>query len=100
MPQECRSCHAPIWWCELDPPAVNERGEPKMAPVDHATIGDPTGKLEVWSVEIIPVKGGEPARALYFRYLRKGEVPAEGHKRAISHFATCPQAGQWRGSRR
>jgi hypothetical protein len=100
MPQECNSCRAPIWWCEKQPTELNDRGLPKMAPIDHASVGDPNGNIEVWSTEVIPVKDGEPVRALFFRYLRKGQQPAEGHKRAISHFATCPEAGQWRGSNR
>lgn len=97
MAQECNSCHAPIWWCEKSPVEINPKNnQPKMAPVDHGSIGAPDGRLEVWSEPVIPVKDGEPVRALYFRYLRQGEEPAEGHKRATSHFATCPDADKWR----
>lgn len=97
MPQECNSCRAPIWWCEKFPLEINPKnGQPKMAPIDHDSVGAPGGKLEVWSVPVIPARDGPPARALYFRYLRGDQEPAEGHKRAISHFATCPEADKWR----
>lgn len=96
---ECSSCHAGIHWCEKDPLELNDRGLPKMVPVDAGTVGQ-EGKLEVWSVLVMPNPNGADAYALKFRYLKKGEVPAEGHSYATSHFATCPEAKEWRGKPR
>lgn len=97
--EECSSCHAPVYWCVKDPVELNDRGLPKTNPVNADSIGDPKGNLEVWSEPVIPTTTSEPAYVLKFRYLRRGEVPADGHKRAVSHFATCPEANQWRRNR-
>lgn len=96
MAEECRSCGAPIHWCEKSPVELNNKGQAKTAPVNYDSIDDPAGNLEVWSEPVIPVRNGDPAYALKFRYLKQNEQPAEGHHRAISHFATCEQASQWR----
>jgi hypothetical protein len=96
--EECKSCRAPIWWCVKDPEEINPKTHlPKTNPINAESIGDPKGNIEVWSEPVIPVKNGEPAYVLKFRYLKKGQEPAEGHRRAISHFATCEHADQWRG---
>jgi hypothetical protein len=99
---ECGSCHAPVYWCVKSPEELQDkgpnRGKPKTAPVDVASVGAADGKLEVWSEPVIPVRDGGAAYVLRFRYLKRGEEPAEGHKRATSHFATCPDAGSWRRS--
>jgi hypothetical protein len=78
--EECRSCHHPIDW------AVNVEGL-KPNPVNHDSAGDPKGNLEVW-------RSGDGL--LRYRYLKKGEEPAPGRRRGISHFATCPNRDQWR----
>jgi hypothetical protein len=102
---ECGSCHQEVWFCEKFPAELNDRGLPKTVPVNADSIydpadpgkgGDPRGTMEVWS-ERIPTDGGSPLWALFCRYLNQSHPsPAPGHKRAVSHFATCPQAGQWR----
>jgi hypothetical protein len=92
---ECGSCRQEVWFCEKVPFETNDRGLPKTAPVNANSIGDPKGTIEVWS-ERLPTDGGAQLWALYFRYLKKGEEVTPGRKRAVSHFATCPQAGQWR----
>lgn len=96
---ECASCHAEIDWAEKFPMELNDKGLPKTIPVNHDSVDDPAGKIEVWSEPVIPVNGGAPARVLYARYLNKSHPhPQPGHHRGVSHFATCPQAGQWRSN--
>lgn len=96
MPDECRSCHAPIDWASKWPEEFNEHGKQKTMPINHDSVDDPKGNIEVWREPIIPTTTDAPAMVLRFRYLRKGERPTPGHHRGISHYATCPQAGQWR----
>lgn len=99
--EECRSCRAPIYWCEKFPVELNDKRMPKTMPINADSIGDPTGKVEVWSEPVIPTTEGRPAYVLHFRYLNQTHpVPDEGHKRAISHFATCKQADSWRNNPR
>jgi hypothetical protein len=94
---ECGSCHQEVYWCLKDPPEVNDKGKPKTNPVNPESVGQPGGNLEVWSEPVIPTRSGEPAYVLKFRYRRKTDGPlAEGHKLAVSHFATCPDADKWR----
>jgi hypothetical protein len=75
-PAECRSCHAAIVW------AVTEAG--RRMPLDVEP--DPAGNLAIveYLADGTPVVAFDAgARALLdLRYL--------------SHFATCPQAGDWR----
>jgi len=94
---ECASCHQEIDWAEKFPVELNDRGLPKTIPVNHNSADDPAGTIEVWR-ESVTVAEGPPDGyvVLYARYLKKGESPAPGHHRGVSHFATCPQAGQWR----
>lgn len=75
----CRSCGATVDWANLP------GGGP--VPVDRASAGDPKGNLAVRRTD---------AGTLAVRYLKGGEQPADGEKRAISHFASCPQAAAWR----
>jgi hypothetical protein len=113
MPDECRSCHAPIDWatkwpeefkCAHKPPCAPQRDEPpceharpKTMPIDHDSVDDPKGNLEVWSELVFKSVQDVSVTVLRFRYLKQGESPTEGKHRGISHYATCPQAGQWRG---
>lgn len=84
--QQCDSCSAPIWWATSDKdPEPGER--PKRNPIDHATVGDPKGNLATWRDE---------HGVLRYHYLKKGEEPGPGQKRAVSHYASCPQAAEWR----
>lgn len=92
--EECRSCKAEIWWVEKTPVELNDKGLPKTIPINADSVDDPKGNIEIWS-EVISADNGH-LRAYRGRYLKKGEVPAEGHHRGISHFSTCPQAGKWR----
>lgn len=94
--EECRSCHAPVYWCEKFPVEVNDKGMPKSVPIDAGSVGDPKGNIEVWTEPVIATTAGEPAYVKRFRYLRKGTAPADGHHRAVSHYATCPDAAKWR----
>jgi len=93
---ECASCHKEIDWAFKYPEELNDRQQPKTIPIDHDSVDVPGGRMEVWSEPVIPVNGGQPARVLYARYLKKGETPAQGHHTGTNHFATCPEAGQWR----
>lgn len=93
--EECRSCRAEIHWCEKWPTEINDKGLPKTVPINANSVDDPHGNVEIWSEEI-PSEGGTAAYRVYrSRYLKKGEVPAEGHHRGISHFATCKDRKAW-----
>lgn len=98
MAEECRSCQAQIWWAEKSPPETNPKtGRLKTMPINADSIDDPKGNIEVWTEDVIPSAAGKPAWAMYFRYLNQAHPePDTGHHRAVSHFATCPQSGQWR----
>jgi hypothetical protein len=71
----CRSCGAPIEWARI--------GE-KAIPLDVGTVDD--GNLEV----LATMPDGSPV----VHRLEHGEAPMGPRRR--SHFATCPQAGEWR----
>ena len=91
MAEECRSCHAEIYWATAE---QAEDGKPeKSSPIDKATLGGEAGNLDTW-------RDGQGV--LRYRYIRKAEQAAalpEGHLRAVSHFATCAQAASWRKRR-
>jgi len=88
MPANCGSCQAEIDWAVKHPDEINPKnGKLKTTPVNRDSADDPKGNLAVWY-------DGEGV--LRFRYLRKGETPEPGQHRGISHYATCPQADQWR----
>jgi hypothetical protein len=73
----CKSCGAAIDW------AVDPAG--KRIPVD-------TGQREDGTLAVQPLGGG----ALAVRYMRKGSVLSVDEYRAVSHYATCPDAKAWR----
>jgi hypothetical protein len=76
----CGSCRAEIDW------TVTEAGKPM--PVD-------AGEREDGNVLVIPGKrGGRPV--LLSRTVTGAELPMPGERRTTSHFATCPDSGQWR----
>jgi hypothetical protein len=83
MPEMCRSCKGDIDW------AMSEDGL-KRNPIDHASADREDGNLLVWRDN-----GG----ILRYKYRRKGVDPGPGEHTAISHYATCPEAGQWRRRR-
>jgi hypothetical protein len=83
---ECGSCHYEIDWAYSDKPPVPGK-RPGRVPVNHDSAGDPKGNLEVW-------RDGQGV--LRYRYLRKGEEPAKGRHRGVTHYATCPDADMWR----
>lgn len=72
---KCRSCGFPIWWATL-----------------------PSGKLSPFDVEPVHEGGfhleGDPLRATPVAPLLR-----RGKKGWVSHFATCPHAGDWRKER-
>ena len=76
---ECRSCRITIDWAQLP--------DGKPVPVDRASAGDPKGNLAVHRTT---------AGTLKARVLKAGEQLQPGEVRGISHFASCPQARQWR----
>jgi len=88
MTTRCRSagCQAEIDWAMS---VARPGAQPSKMPVDRASADDPAGNLAVWR------DGG----TLRFRVLGKGEEPGPGEHRGISHYATCPAAASWRGSR-
>lgn len=73
----CKSCGVAIDW------AVDPKG--KRVPVDQGTRHD--GNLAVR--QIAP-------GSLAVRYLRSRDTTLHGERRTTSHFATCPDAQQWR----
>lgn len=86
MAELCRSCHAEIDWAySVNADAEKEKGNP----INHDSVDDPNGNLAVWR---------DSQRVLRYRYLRKGELLRTSPKehRGISHFATCPNAKEWR----
>lgn len=74
---ECKSCRAPIQW------AVTSRG--KQMPVDAGTA--PDGNAAVRKL---------PGGALGVRHLRADSPLADGERRTVSHYVTCPDAKKWR----
>ena len=74
MADVCRSCKAPVLW------AVTERGRPM--PVDPDRV--PNGNLNLLDDE----HGGAPLAVVV--------KPDPAVERYVSHFATCPQRGDWR----
>jgi hypothetical protein len=90
LAEQCDSCSELIDWAvSAKPPEPGER--PKRNPINHASADDPKGNLEVWR---------DPNGVLVYRYLKKGEQPEHGHHRGVSHYATCPQAAEWRSRQR
>jgi hypothetical protein len=71
----CRSCQARITWLET--------AGGKKLPVDE----DPTPEGNIVVVGTIAHVLGKMEMAKL----------ATGTPRYVSHFATCPQAGEWRG---
>jgi hypothetical protein len=88
---ECSSprCSEEIDWAYKDE-EPKEGETPKRNPINRASVDDPAGNLEVWRDE---------HKVLRYRYLRKGEVPAPGHHRGISHYATCVDSESFRRRR-
>lgn len=80
----CRSCGDPIRWY-----ANGETGRRIPANPDP----DPDG-----TIDLRPITGkGVQAFVLKGDDLRRAR--ARGRELLVSHFATCPQADQWRSSR-
>lgn len=73
--QQCKSCHAPIWWYELV--------SGKRHPFDAQPDGSPPD-YQMTEVDI----------PKYGRRL-VAHIAA-----AVSHFATCPQSKDWKGKSR
>lgn len=69
---ECRSCHGPIVWC------LTERG--KRMPVDAVPV-------ESGTFVKVATQDGSPVMSA--RHAPEGA-------RYTSHFATCPDAADWR----
>jgi hypothetical protein len=84
--EECRSCHAEVYWALPADPESTSNG----MPLEKAALGDPAGNVDTWR---------DSQGVLRYRYIRKAEMSAElpeGHLRAVSHFATCSEAASWR----
>ena len=82
----CRSCRADVLWVHMMCLGV---ASSKPSPVDCAPSID--GNIEV--------KSGKKSNKLYGRVLnRPGRESARavGTSLFVSHFATCPQADDWR----
>jgi hypothetical protein len=75
----CRSCEAPIAW------TVTTNG--KKMPVDADTVAASSGfRLE-----------DEDSEEPLARFVPKAQP---GERLYVSHFSTCPNAGDWRGRSR
>lgn len=75
----CGSCGTEIEW------TVTEAG--KSMPVDAGE--DPEG-----NVIVIPSRKGRGASRS--RAVTGAELPMPGERRTVSHYATCPDAKEWR----
>jgi hypothetical protein len=98
-PQRCRSCDAQIWWAQV----IDEKGEiqrkpdgkPRVVPVDFA----PSEKGNIalarrGNAVVARVLGAERAKQI-----RDAAWALQGtHTLRTPHFATCPNADQWRKS--
>lgn len=92
-PTRCRTCRAPIFW------AIAE-ATGRLMPIDAGPVGAEHGNVILTgrirkatnTLETFPeaaTLGGAGQLAL------GGPEPADGEF-YVSHYATCPQAGQWR----
>lgn len=86
----CKSCQAPIRW------GRTEKG--KGVPLDPEPVSD--GNLLLDPDAGMVLVGGNPVAELPVRHLRRGEDPGPDATRYRSHFATCPDADDWRGQGR
>lgn len=86
----CKSCKAPIRWGRTD------RG--KGVPLDPEPVSD--GNLLLDPDGGMVMLDGDPVAELPVRHLHKGEEPGPAAVRYRSHFATCPDAEDWRGQGR
>lgn len=81
MTSRCRSCNAPVLWV-----AVGPQGERSRMPLDP----DPTDDGNVRLEGRFTPSGAEAATVL-------GPLEAELEDELyLSHFATCPDADEWR----
>lgn len=80
---QCRSCEAPIWWFELVP--TGKKHPFDAAPPAH---GRQAGRT-------VPEGGPVYVRTEHEAGTHRliGHIDTEV---SPSHFASCPQAGQWR----
>jgi hypothetical protein len=82
-------CRAQVIWAFEYPEGLDDKGRPKMIPVDLGSVGGSAGGLEVWFVPVIPTRTSAPAPVLYARRLRVGEVHADDRQRGVIHYETC-----------
>lgn len=89
MPQ-CRSCDAPIMWAKT----VND----KLIPIDaDSSAGWDTPELDRIEGNVFPT--GESAMGKYGPLPIVEIVPPDGGKRWRPHWATCPDAKNWKKSK-
>lgn len=79
----CGSCGAPIVW------TITDAGE-RMPCDAHPVAGG--------NVRIIAAPDGSPARSKVVGNTIDLFDPDDDGTRYVSHFATCPQADEWRAS--
>ena len=83
---ECRSCGVPVVWAYGQPTEKHPEGA--RNPVQRDSVGGPDGNLAV--------RRGDDG-VMYFRSLTKAQPDLlDGEQRAVSHYAKCAQANQWR----
>lgn len=86
----CRACGAVVWW--------GRTRDGKLMPVDPALVEDGNVVLDRATTPAHGPDGG-PAPVPAVVVLRKGEE-APDMPRYRSHFATCPNASDFRATRR
>jgi hypothetical protein len=87
-PARCRTCGQPIWW-------ATTRLAGQRMPLDADP--DPAGQWAIVDADGLPY---ELDRAIL--HLERGDATVAnvaGGARWVTHWATCPQAGQWRKRR-
>lgn len=77
----CRSCGASVVWVETE---ATERKTPKLMPLDADTDGQPLAGVN----GNLAIVGKLPSGTPIVRVTNGGPY--------LSHFATCPNAKEWR----
>lgn len=87
-PERCRSCRAPVVWA-----TSAASGKPKRIPLDP----DPNPRRG--NIVLEPDLLGQGPVAHVLTSAAAAEASVRGETLYLSHFATCPDAEEWRKGR-